>query len=227
LSLLEEQKAERRARILAAARRLIAQRGFDGLTMRELARASRVSVPTLYNLFGGKHAILTGELEETFAAVNAGLEQAQGESFVAGAVAACEAANRDLLKMPAYSRELVHVFLVSAETRALRHANEERYVALMAQHITDAQARGDLVEWADPLVVARRGYAHFMQVMIQWAKGDMDAEQLRAATVYGMCLIFLGLARGAAARELERHARALQPRLAAGRKTRARKGGSS
>ena len=63
MGLLEDQKAERRARILASARRLIAERGFDGLTMRDLAAASRVSVPTLYNLFGGKQALLLGELE--------------------------------------------------------------------------------------------------------------------------------------------------------------------
>ena len=42
MSLFDEHKAERRARILTAARKLIADRGYDGLTMRDLARASRV-----------------------------------------------------------------------------------------------------------------------------------------------------------------------------------------
>ena len=37
MGLIDEHKAERRARILAAARTLIAQRGYDGLTMRDLA----------------------------------------------------------------------------------------------------------------------------------------------------------------------------------------------
>jgi len=69
MSLIAEHKAERRARILAAARQLIAERGFEGLTMRELARAGRVSVPTVYNLLGGKHAVLMAELEETFTVV--------------------------------------------------------------------------------------------------------------------------------------------------------------
>src|SRR6185369_11664248 len=95
MGLLEDQKAERRARILATARRLIAERGFDGLTMRELASASRVSVPTLYNLFGGKHALLLGELEETFARVDASMRAARGERFVERMIAGCEAANDD------------------------------------------------------------------------------------------------------------------------------------
>src|SRR6187200_1628947 len=104
MSLFEEHKAERRKRILAAARELIAERGYDGLTMRELAAASRVSVPTLYNLFGGKQAILLGELEETFAAVVAGSERVATGSTVERALATCDAGNNDLLAIPRYSR---------------------------------------------------------------------------------------------------------------------------
>src|SRR5437764_464693 len=89
MSLLEEHKAERRGRILAAARELIAERGYDGLTMRDLAQASRVSVPTLYNLFGGKQAILLGELEETFERVVASTRNAPGGSAVERAFAGC------------------------------------------------------------------------------------------------------------------------------------------
>ncbi|HEY6033695.1 MAG TPA: helix-turn-helix domain-containing protein, partial [Kofleriaceae bacterium] len=63
MSLFEEHKAERRERIIAAARTLVAERGYEGLTMRDLARAAKVSVPTLYNLFGSKDAILVSELE--------------------------------------------------------------------------------------------------------------------------------------------------------------------
>src|SRR5688572_18582549 len=43
---------ERRQRILAAARAIVAARGYEALTMRELAQKSRVTVPTLYNLIG-------------------------------------------------------------------------------------------------------------------------------------------------------------------------------
>ena len=56
--------AERRQRILAAARAIVAKRGYEALTMRELAQASRVTVPTLYNLIGGKEAVLAAAVEE-------------------------------------------------------------------------------------------------------------------------------------------------------------------
>lgn len=48
------QKIDRRARIIAEARRLIGEHGFDGLSLRKLAAAAGVTVPTIYNLIGGK-----------------------------------------------------------------------------------------------------------------------------------------------------------------------------
>ena len=224
MSLLAQHQAERRARILAAARRLIAARGFEGLTMRELARASRVSVPTVYNLFGGKHAVLVAELEETFAAVARSLASAGGRSVVERAFAMCEAGNRDLLAVPAYTRELVRVFLVAEETRAPRRRMHERYVALMAGVLREGQAAGDVAAWADPATVATRMFAHYVHAMIEWAEGDLDDDELVAATELGMALMLLGLARGGAARALAARAEASQRAMTPRRRRRARKG---
>jgi AcrR family transcriptional regulator len=225
MGLLEEHKAERKGRILAAARELIAERGYDGLTMRDLARASRVSVPTLYNLFGGKQAIILGELEATFAAVTAGFEGARGGTFVAQAFAACEAGNRDVLSAPAYSRELVHLFVSSPETRPLRRQTADQYVALMAGHLAEARRAGEVVEWVDPQAVARRMFSHYTHAMMEFAQGELDAEEFQAATLFGMALMLLGIVRGRAARDLTRRAKALQSKLGVARKRRARQGG--
>jgi len=214
MSLFDEHKAERRARILATARELIAERGYEGLTMRDLAQASRVSVPTLYNLFGGKQALLLGELEETFANVAASLERARDGSFVERAFAACEAGNEDLLAAPRYSRELTHLFLTSEETGPLRRSIAQRYVEMMAAVLRAAQAAGDLVAWADPVTISRRMFSHYTHTMIEWAQGELDDGQFRAATQLGMALMLLGLARGRAVRDLERRAQDVQPKAA-------------
>ena len=52
-------KLDRRARIIEEARRLIGAHGFEGLSLRKLAAAAEVTVPTIYNLIGGKDQILT------------------------------------------------------------------------------------------------------------------------------------------------------------------------
>ena len=224
MGLVDEQKAERRARILAAAQRLIAAHGFEGLTMRELARVSRVSVPTLYNLFGGKHALLLGELEQTFAAVAASLEHARGRTVADRVLAACEVHTREMLARPRYWRELVHVFLVSEETRTVRHQIEARYRALMEHVLRDAQAAGELVAWADPVAIAQQTYGSYVLATIAWGRGDLDDEEFRAVTILGQCLVLLGLARGRAATQFERRAREMQRTLGGDRPARTRTG---
>ena len=58
MSRREEAKAERRHRIIAAARDLIKETGDTGLSMRAIAARAGVSLTTPYNLFGSKRAIV-------------------------------------------------------------------------------------------------------------------------------------------------------------------------
>jgi AcrR family transcriptional regulator len=50
--------AQRRARILDEARQLLVRGGVEGLNLRTLALAAKVTVPTIYNLVGNKEALV-------------------------------------------------------------------------------------------------------------------------------------------------------------------------
>ena len=60
----EQAKAERRQKIMAAARDMIRETGDMNLSMRELAKRAEVSVATSYNLFGSKRAVVMAVLED-------------------------------------------------------------------------------------------------------------------------------------------------------------------
>ena len=64
MSRREDAKAERRRRIVAAARDLIKETGDAGLSMRAIAARAGVSLTTPYNLFGSKRAIVIALLED-------------------------------------------------------------------------------------------------------------------------------------------------------------------
>src|SRR5258705_13283731 len=110
MSLLDEHKAERRGRIMTAARKLVATKGYQGLTMRDLARAARVSVPTLYNLFGSKDAILVAELEASAARLSASMPPIE-DGFFARGMAAFEMGMRMIEEAPEFHRAVVRVFM--------------------------------------------------------------------------------------------------------------------
>jgi AcrR family transcriptional regulator len=208
MSLFEENKAERRDRILRAARKLVAERGYDGLTMRDLARAARVSVPTLYNLFGGKDQILGAELEAAAGRVASQLPTG-GTSFFARGMAAFEAGMRVVEESPEFYRALMKLFLTSPETTEVRHRTEYGYIAIMAANLTAARAAGQLAEWAEPEIAARHMFGAYVCAMMGWGAGELDDEQFRLAALSGVCHVMGSVARGAFLADVEAKLREL------------------
>ncbi len=213
MSLHEENKAERRRRVIAAARRLIAEHGYEGLNMRALADAARVSVPTLYNLFGSKHAILAAEMQEAFANVAAVVDPKKRGDAIERAAALLQAGIGNLLAVPGFYRELVHVMLTSRDTDELRRSFEDQYAALMADNLRAGQCAGELADWVDADVLARQMFFTFMMVVLGWARGELDDDGLREVATYGQSMLLLGVARGDAATRLEQRVRRSQGRL--------------
>src|SRR5215472_11841865 len=74
------QGASRRGEILAAAKCLFAEEGYEAATMRRIAAAVGVSGAALYVYFSDKEAILFAIAEETFGELLAALEASQRSS---------------------------------------------------------------------------------------------------------------------------------------------------
>jgi AcrR family transcriptional regulator len=202
--------AENRERILSAARRLIAHRGVGGMTLRDLAAEAMVSVPTVYNLIGGKAQLLEALMADTFARLAARLADAPAGGVVERAMALCTAGVQEMLAEPKYFRELVHAFLVTPETHELRREVDSRNVAMMSSILTAGRASGELHEWIDPERVAKLLWTTYVATMLRWAAGELTDAALPDTVVYGLSLILLGPARGPTARKLERLARDAQ-----------------
>jgi AcrR family transcriptional regulator len=209
MSLFEEHKSERRTRILAAARKLVAARGYDALTMRELAVAARVSVPTLYNLFGSKDAILAAEVEASVLRI-ATQTPRTGDSFFARGMAGFEFGTSIVEAQPEFFREAMRMFLTSPGSAEMRQRIEDANVAVMAIDLVAAQAAGQLADWAQPMIVARHLFAQYMAAFLAWCLGALDFPTFRTAALSGMCHILAGVARGPYLADVETQLRALR-----------------
>ena len=60
----ERQAGETRSRIANAARQLLEQSGYEGMTIPAVARAAGVAVPTVYAIFGSKKGIVSELLDQ-------------------------------------------------------------------------------------------------------------------------------------------------------------------
>lgn len=82
--LRERQKAERRRAISDAATALFMERGFEAVTLAEVAEAANVSVKTIFNYFGSKEELFLDREEELRGAVLRALaERAPGATITA------------------------------------------------------------------------------------------------------------------------------------------------
>jgi AcrR family transcriptional regulator len=201
MSLFDEHKAERRTKILAAARELVIEHGYDGLTMRDLARAARVSVPTLYNLFGGKDAILVAALESSAFAIAGTIKPS--DSYFQRGMAAFELGMRQIEEQPEFYRAVIRMAMTSPETLTIRRRAANAFIAIMKGNLTAAQAAGQLAEWADPEILANHMFAHHMALFLAWGTGEIDWPTFRACTLSGICHFLIGVARGPFAVEVE------------------------
>ena len=195
MGLLAEHKNERRDRIIAAARRLVAERGYDGLTMRDLADAARVSVPTLYNLFGGKDAILVAEMQRMAGTIAAALPST-GDSFYRRARIAFETGMRFIEEAPEFFRAVNQVLVTSAATVDMRSKIEQAFVAIMRANLIAAKRAGQLVAWAEPTIVAHHLFGVHTATSLAWSLGQIDFAMFRVASESGMCHVLTGVATG-------------------------------
>jgi AcrR family transcriptional regulator len=98
-----------RQTILASASRLFAEEGFNSTTVRRIAEAADCSQGTLYTHFVDKNAILKHLCEETFAGLNAALDEAESASGIDALLQASRIFARFAIEHPHH----FHMFLMA------------------------------------------------------------------------------------------------------------------
>lgn len=193
----EEAKAERRRRIIAAARDLIRQTGDTDLSMRTIAKKAKVSLATPYNLFGSKRDVVLAimyederDFDERFAALHPG--NAIDHIFQALSLAVGY-----YTADPSFYRTLWQALLDTYGKGGASFSRPERRAhshALWRSLIERAQREGylDRNVSADAL---ERSLAHtFNGVMLSWIFGAIDTDQMLPGAGYGYGLMLQGAA---------------------------------
>lgn len=188
----EAGKAERRERIIHAAREMIRETGNAGLSMRALATRAGVSLATPYNLFGSKRAIVVAvlqdvrEFHERFSVLRATdpLEriflavEMQIECYVAD---------------PVFYRTMwAAVFDLSDDVRTILY--NPRRDAFWQGLIHDAAQAGAISGAIRGDLLLRHLDHLFRSIMLDWVVGQVEVEMLSPMVRMGYALILKGAA---------------------------------
>ena len=195
MKILTERQFQRREKILSTARKLIEQEGYQGVTMRELARKSNVTPKTLYDQFGSKDKLLLTAMKErfrhTYEAI-AAKEKKDGLDklfFVLDAVIEISSKNLN------FARGIVS--LEASDQADLVEIRKSAYLQALSQ-IRD---EGDLLDWVDINVILESLYRVVSGLYFSWFSGasgtnDLDFGGLADALKLHSCLVLAAYTKG-------------------------------
>jgi AcrR family transcriptional regulator len=186
-----------RARILAAARELFREHGFDGATLRAIAARAGMGTSSIYRHVRSKEELLVEELaarqEEAWRRFRAGDDRGRP---VRDRLLAFFARQHELLSEDADLTTIALRALTHPEARVARRvlALHDRTIGLLAEILQSGRARGDLARDVDVLLAARALFHAALGARIAWANGLLSAEGCAASIASSVELLFRGLA---------------------------------
>ncbi|MCC6920579.1 MAG: TetR/AcrR family transcriptional regulator [Alphaproteobacteria bacterium] len=212
----EQAKAERRLRIIGAARNLIRETGDTNLSMRTIAKRAQVSLATPYNLFGSKRAVVLAVLEdvrdftERFGALHP-------VNSIERIFQALSLAMDYYVKDPDFYRTLWKALLDTSgkeDSEISTPQSRAQNRAFWQSLIEDAQKDGFLEADIRADMFERNMSYTFNGVMLAWVMGGIESEDMVAAAGLGYALKLQGAATASGRERLAKKVSAYQKMLA-------------
>jgi AcrR family transcriptional regulator len=182
---LTERQKSRRAAILAAARELIVEHGYEGVTMRELAARSDVALKTLYQQYDNKENLLAKAVEEMHANTYADIMKVDKETgldklfFIIDTVLATNMEN------DAYARTMAPILARGASTITFIQTRKAAY----RQALDQMQAEGDVTADFNTELMLDILHRQSSGLYFEWARGLAPTPIVGDTIKLQMCMV--------------------------------------
>jgi AcrR family transcriptional regulator len=187
-------KIGRRARIIEEARRLIGAHGFEGLSLRKLAAAAEVTVPTIYNLIGGKGKILNELFDDQVSLIEQELAKIDADHPLDIAEAVVIEATRFIGEDENYYRSAQiaadHLGRTSEEGIDWRQIRS-RAATMQENAVRLAQEQGLLRGEISAKLLGEQIFSNYRVASAAWTFRRISLEQFRHDALLGVYLYFL------------------------------------
>lgn len=175
---------DKRERILRAAVKVFARKGFHAARVNEIARAANVADGTIYLYFKSKDEILTSLFEDRIARLLTLLrEECARVEGGSGKVRRIVEFQLGLLEGERDLAEVITVNLRQSSRFLKQYAGLRfgEYLDLMAAVVAEGQRAGDLRDDVSPRVIARVIFGGLDGIAMTWALGGAENASLRRA----------------------------------------------
>jgi len=194
----------RRHRILEAARSLVAEHGYDGMIMRDVANLARVSPTTLYNLYNTKDELLLEALSESVAEGFGRTAEQAPELGFERLIAPTHQSVSETREAPTYAKAITQALLRAGPGDQIVQVLIHRSARAVTASLGAMRDHNQLVPGTniDDLSIALVGsfWANYML----WSKGAVSIDRLEAQIKRGYLTYLLPATAGAIHTEIQR-----------------------
>ena len=205
---MTERQIRRRENILSAARKLISEKGYEGVTMRDLARESGVAPKTLYHQFENKEKLLRTAVEERFRYIYQMIDEAQFANGVDRLFHIIDSVAEMTRENAAYAKALAPIFSADEHNTfsLIRMRTYQRAIEQIA-------AEGDFQAWVDVdvlvLLIQRQMNPIYQSSWMSGSRGKLAANMAKL----DICLTLAALSQGYTHKEVVKRAKKLQAQV--------------
>jgi AcrR family transcriptional regulator len=201
---LTPRQEERRHRILAAARQMVADHGYEGMVMSQVADRAEVSPTTLYNLYNTKDELLLEALREllviSYQRVGEMSEVGPGWKYLLNLM---EYGATLRASEPAYAEAITDALLRAVQgdalTELLLHSVRQDFL----HSLTKMAERGELREEVDVEQMSTMLLGNYWSTFLLINKGLEEISRMRFSLIIDMLSALIAASQGAAREEME------------------------
>ena len=206
---LTERQLQTRSVILATARDLIAERGYDGVTMRALAQESGVAYKTLFDIYGNKDNLLRTAIEDRLADVYEEFATTLGGRGFDRLMHLLQRSADATLEFPNLARALEPILAADPG----RFSIKSIYSGIYREILSEIEEDGGFVDWADIDLLQGELMLENASARLYWANGVITDDHLAPALQFAACKMLVPVTSGKVRESVEIQYRHLHGRM--------------
>ncbi len=197
-------QAARREAILECARQSLSKLGYEGLTMRGLAREVGVATSTLYNLYGNKDDLLLAAVDALLVELAQSARAANKEGIDALLILE-EVSTAQIQKTPLYADAMTRSLLRVGADRRLAEVLFASSLPYITEHLKLAKARGELKKDTDVDNIAMHLVGQQWGTVLLWLMGLLPLKNLAIESKRAQIMILANVVSSSGAARLNKY----------------------
>ncbi len=203
---------ERRRRLIETTKAMIAEKGADGFTIRELTERAEVSITVVYSTYGDKEGLLAAAIQDFYERLP--MAQRRAPETLQGVLALTDEAAEIILGNAGYSRSLSDLYFSRTADPRIYMAIRSIAVRMFGPWLERTTAEKGTVPGLPFEMLCTMLANERWSVIFDWARGRIADADLAKVMKTSFLVIASGLTTGASQTELQKALRRIAGRAA-------------